>query len=120
MKDLLVLAGIAGVGLLLFLLPQNKQVTGKVPTESKPTEIPRNTHFVFAKILDTVLPIERGDKYEDPLDAMLHEQKLGEVTGGGTMQRKDKSIEFVGVDIELVNLDSALNATKAKLRELGA
>lgn len=85
-----------------------------------PTDSSRSTHFVFAKILDTVLPIERGEKYEDPLDAMLHEQHLGEVTGGGTMQRKDKSIEYVGVDIELVNLKSALDATRAKLRELGA
>jgi hypothetical protein len=79
-----------------------------------------STHFVFAKILDTVLPVERGEKYEDPLDAMLREKKLGEVTGGGTMQRKDKSIEYVGIDIELVNLGSALDATKEKLRELGA
>jgi hypothetical protein len=85
-----------------------------------PLDNPRKTHFVFAKLFDTVLPIERGEKYEDPLNVMLQEQHLGEVTGGGTMQRTDKTIEYVGVDIELVNLDSALDATKAKLRELGA
>ncbi len=78
------------------------------------------TFFVFAKIQDTVMPIERGEKYEDPLGEALEKAKLGEVTGGGTMQNKDGSIAWVGVDIELVNLDQALEFTKKKLRELGA
>ncbi len=35
------------------------------------------------------------------------------------MQRKDGSIDWVGVDIELVDLGDALAFTKKKLRELG-
>jgi len=79
-----------------------------------------STFFVFAKIQDKVLPIERGDKYEDPLDAALKEKKFGEVTGGGTQMAADKSVAWVGVDIELVNLGDALDFTKQKLKELGA
>jgi hypothetical protein len=78
------------------------------------------TFFVFAKIQDNVGPIERGTKYEDPLEAALAKAKLGEVTGGGSSLNKDGTIAWVGVDIELVNLEAALEFTKKKLRELGA
>lgn len=81
---------------------------------------PPKTFFVFARIQDKVSPIERGTKYEDPLGDALTKAKLGEVTGGGTMQNKDGSIEWVGIDIELVDLSGALAFTKTKLRELGA
>ncbi len=80
----------------------------------------KTTFFVFAKIQDTVQPIERGSKYEDPLDAALKKANLGEVTGGGSMLTKEKQIDWVGIDIELVNLSAALDFTKKKLRELGA
>jgi hypothetical protein len=78
------------------------------------------TFFVFAKIQDKVGPVERGAKYEDPLDAALKQARLGEVTGGGTSLNKDNSIAWVGVDIELINLSEALEFTRRKLRELGA
>jgi len=41
-------------------------------------------HFVFAKLMDTIGPMERGEKYEQPLDRDLEAQGLGMVTGGGT------------------------------------
>jgi hypothetical protein len=78
------------------------------------------TQFVFAKIADTVMPIERGAKYEDPLDAALKQSKLGEVTGGGSALGKDKKIEWVGVDIELTDLRQGVLFVKSKLRQLGA
>jgi hypothetical protein len=78
------------------------------------------TFFVFARIQDTVQPAERSTKYEEPLDAALKTAKFGEVTGGGSMLSKQKTIEWVGVDIELVNLTDALDFTKKILRQLGA
>lgn len=119
MRVAVIVAALATITLLFFVL-RHKPRTATPTLSQTPTHSSHSTYFVFAKIFDTVAPIERAEKYEDPLDAMLHEQHLGEVTGGGTMQRKDKTIEYVGVDIELVNLDSALDATRAKLRELGA
>ena len=76
--------------------------------------------FVFVKIQDQVRPVERGSKYEDPLDAALRSAKLGEVTGGGTMMNQDKSIAYVGVDVNLYDLEKGLPFLIAKLRELGA
>ncbi len=40
--------------------------------------------LIVAKLNARVQPIERGEYYEDPLDAALKAKGLGEVTGGGT------------------------------------
>ena len=79
----------------------------------------RPTTFVFVKIQDKVQPIERGSKYEDPLDAALRAAKLGQVTGGGTMMNKDKSIAWVGLDVDLYDLEKGLPFLLAQLRALG-
>jgi hypothetical protein len=75
---------------------------------------------VFAKIMDPVMPIERVTKYEDPLLDTLETRKLGEVTGGGTEMGKDKKIEWVGIDLQLADLDGAVELVRQRLRELGA
>ena len=75
--------------------------------------------FVFVKIKESIMPIERGQKYEDPLDEALKKAKLGEVTGGGSSFSKERKIEWVGVDVDLVNLDKGLPFLKRKLIELG-
>jgi hypothetical protein len=78
-------------------------------------------HFVHAKIVDHVLPMERGTKYERPLHAALLRKGFGIVTGGGTQMSRDGSkVEWVGVDIDLRDLDGALAFTRDYLRELGA
>ena len=80
----------------------------------------RYPHFVFAKIMDPVMPMERGDRYEEPLYDTLEARKLGEVTGGGTQMDKEKKIQWVGIDIQLANLDEAVEVVRERLRELGA
>ena len=76
--------------------------------------------FVFVKVTESIQPVSRGQKYEDPLDAALKQAKLGEVTGGGSSLTKDRKIEWVGVDVELNNLMRGIPFLRAKLRELGA
>ena len=76
--------------------------------------------FVFVKINESIMPIERGSKYEDPLDDALKQAKLGEVTGGGSSLSKDRKVEWVGVDVDLIDLDRGLPFLKQKLRDLGA
>jgi len=81
--------------------------------------------FVFVKIPEEILPLDRGEKYEDPLDASLKKAKLGEVTGGGTQLGKEKpngkkSIEWVGVDVELSDFEHGLPFLKSELKRLGA
>ena len=78
------------------------------------------SQFVFAKIQDTVKPIDRGEKYEDPLDEALKAAGLGEVTGGGSSLEQDGSIAWVGVDIELTDQGRGIPFLKQKLIELGA
>jgi hypothetical protein len=102
-----------GVGLLAFRRSQNV-TKALVPASGGAT------HLVFAKVIDRVDPFERERKYEQPLAAALERKRLGEVTGGGTMQAKDGRIEWVGIDIELVNLIEGLDFTRAELRRLGA
>jgi hypothetical protein len=77
-------------------------------------------HFVFAKIMDTVGPMERGVKYRDPLDRDLEAQGLGMVTGGGTQMGHDEEIAWIGLDLDLTNLDRGIEFTRRRLRELGA
>ena len=59
---------------------------------------------------ESLMPLERGDKYEDPIEATLNDLGLGEVTGGGSQlgdQQLDgtRPIEFCGIDVELTDLD---------------
>ncbi len=78
------------------------------------------TFFVFAKIWDPIQPIARGERYEDPLLEVLERDGLGQVTGGGSQLGADDEIQWVGVDIELVNLESALELTRSVLEQCGA
>lgn len=93
---------------LLALLLPCVTLAQKVPT------------FVFVRINEAIMPIERGHKYEDPLDEALKTAKLGEVTGGGTSLSKERNIEWVGIDVSLIDLDRGIPFLKQKLIDLGA
>lgn len=60
-----------------------------------------------------------GYEYEDPLDEASKNAHLGEVTGAGSALSKNHSIEWVGVDVELTDLDKGLPFLKQKRIELG-
>ena len=76
--------------------------------------------FVFVKVNESIMPIERGKKYEDPLDDALKRAKLGEVTGGGSSLTKERKIEWAGIDVDLIELERGIPFLKRKLVELGA
>ena len=77
-------------------------------------------HFVLVKIDEYIEPIDRGDRYEDPLIEELSKRDLGDVTGGGSQLDGDNRIEYVCLDVELANLDEALSLTRDMLNKLGA
>jgi hypothetical protein len=56
--------------------------------------------FIVIQLNDKIMPIDRGEFYEDPLQQLLSANNYGEVTGGGTMQ--DQSGEIVYCDIEIL------------------
>jgi hypothetical protein len=98
--------------------------TSAVPAPPK-ADAASDTHFVYVKLPEALMPDERSAKYEEPLGASLEERDLGEVTGGGTQlgeKRADgkRGIEFCGVDVELTDLDRGRALLRKRLVQLGA
>ena len=114
---LLVLATVAA----LFLLV-SRQTAAKNNAQEEPG---KPAILVFVKIPESIMPIDRGEKYEDPLDSSLKQAEFGEVTGGGSqLSEPDKDgarhIEWVGIDVDLTDLAGGLPLLKSELKRLGA
>ena len=77
-------------------------------------------HVVIARMYEHVEPIDRGDRYEDPLQDALDATNIGRVTGGGSQLNELGGIEFADVEIELADLDGALLVVKEALEKAGA
>ena len=58
-------------------------------------------NFIVATLNDKIMPIDRGEIYEDTLDAILISKNIGEVSGGGTMQEKSGEISFCDIEVKL-------------------
>ena len=77
-------------------------------------------HLVLARLYEYIEPIDRGDRYEDPLQDALDKACAGRVTGGGSQLDELGGITFVDIEIELANLDAALRTVTAALEAAGA
>jgi hypothetical protein len=77
-------------------------------------------HVVVARLYEHVEPIDRGNRYEDPLQAVLETATLGRVTGGGTQLNEAGGVEYADIEIELADLDGAVLAVAGALEEAGA
>jgi hypothetical protein len=77
-------------------------------------------HFVLARFYEHIEPIDRGSRYEDPLNDALEAAGIGRVTGGGSQLTEEGRIEFADIEIELVDLDTALQAAVDALERAGA
>jgi hypothetical protein len=77
-------------------------------------------HLVVATITEDIGPIDRGRKYEDPIDAALKAAGLGEVTGGGSQLDASRRIAFVDIDVALADTEGALDLVRLTLKQLGA
>ena len=116
--EILIVLGIAvAIGVAIALLRSSRS------TEANATAA--DTVFVFVKVPESIMPIDRGEKYEDPLDAALKQEKLGEVTGGGSQLSEPdaegrRSVEWVGLDVELTELARGIPFLKKQLLRLGA
>jgi hypothetical protein len=78
------------------------------------------SHFVVARLWEPIQPLDRADRYEDPLDAALSAKGWGEVTGGGSQLTEHNEIEFVEIDLELANLGEAVDLVQRVLEQAGA
>ena len=94
-------------------------------TQSESNEVgERKTVLLFVRIPDPVMPLERVEKYEEPLNEFLVAKSLGEVTGGGSMLSElntagQRSIMWVGIDVDVYDPDKAIPFLIEKLKELG-
>src|SRR5262245_6148600 len=76
--------------------------------------------FLYVKIPAAIMPLDRGEHFEDPLDDALQEAGVGEVTGGGSMMKPDGGIEYVGIDVDVTDLEKALPIIREVMQRQGA
>ena len=75
---------------------------------------------VTVQLNHLLMPIDRGDRYEDPLQEALTESGLGEVVGGGTMQLQSGEIEYIDVEVSLTDESRGVPFLISRLEALGA
>ena len=96
-------------------------LVGCRPSGTPPTE----PQLVLVRIPEQLQPVDRGARYEGPLDAALKKETVGEVNGGSTeLSAPDadgkKSIEWVGIDVDLSDFERGMPILKRELLRLGA
>ena len=77
-------------------------------------------HMVLARMYEHIEPVDRGERYEDPLDAALKNAGLGRITGGGSQLDELGAVTYADVEIGLANLDAALGIVVQQLEAAGA
>ena len=76
---------------------------------------------ITVQLNDRAQPLDRGDLYEDPLNALLLKSGLGEVTGGGTQLGDSGEIASCDVEVRLNQLsEDSLRVLRLALEKLGA
>ena len=63
-------------------------------------------------------PLERGDRFEDPLDEVLSAAGIGEVSGGGSQLDEDGDIVYCGIDVHLNGPIRGLELLRSTLKRL--
>jgi hypothetical protein len=106
-------------GLLALICGCNQKAQQSTAAKGEPHSASK-TYFLYIKIPEKIMPVDRGKKYEDPINDLLSQHHLGEVSGGGTMLTKDKQIEYVGLDVDVTDPEKAIPLLVSKLKEIGA
>jgi hypothetical protein len=77
--------------------------------------------LIIAQLNHRAQPMERGELFEDPLQELLDDAGIGEVTGGGTLLSKTFEIEYCEVEICAQDTEPAtISAVIEMLEKLGA
>jgi hypothetical protein len=79
------------------------------------------SQFVVANLNMKLMPMDRGEAFEDPLDEELKNAGLGEVCGGGTGLTDSGEVSSCDVEIQLSSIGADVEAKVIELLEnLGA
>lgn len=77
--------------------------------------------FIVAQLNARLLPMHRGEFFEDLLDEDLKKYGIGEITGGGTLQSQNGEIEYCDIEIEVNNSsEETVKTIINRLEQLGA
>ncbi len=76
-------------------------IANRVPVMRQLAQMARDNgeFFFYIRIAESLLPEERGLRYEDPLIEALSEAGLGRVTGGGQQLGEGNSVVYCGMDV---------------------
>jgi hypothetical protein len=74
----------------------------------------------YAQLNARIMPLDRGEQYEDPLAEALAENGFAAITGGGTMQSKEGEIEYCGIDLDLFDVPNGVRFICDFLSQRGA
>jgi hypothetical protein len=77
-------------------------------------------HFFYVRIYEPLAPLDRGDRYEDPLQEALSAAGVGEVTGGGSQLGEGNTIAYCGLDVVVSDRDHGLAVIQETMLRLGA
>jgi hypothetical protein len=80
----------------------------------------RGEHLFYIRIPASIQPLERGERFEDPLQQALEAASIGEVAGGGSQLGDDDTIVYCGIDVIVRNRDEGLRLIRRSMRESGA
>lgn len=58
-------------------------------------------HFLVAQLNARLQPTHRSEHFEEGLDDKLRKLKVGEISGGGTMQTETGEIEYCDIEVKL-------------------
>ena len=80
--------------------------------------------FVYVKIPGNIQPLDRGARFEDPLQEALARTLLGEVTGGGSQldvpdEEGEARVAFCGLDVDLYHVSDGLALLRSELQRIG-
>ncbi|MBF8262217.1 MAG: hypothetical protein HW376_1746 [candidate division NC10 bacterium] len=76
---------------------------------------------ITVQLNDRAQPIDRGDRFEDPLNAFLLKAGLGEITGGGTQLGDNGEVVSCEIEVRLNKRnEDSIRILRTALEKLGA
>ena len=76
--------------------------------------------FAYAQINAKIMPMDRGEQFEDPLMEQFEKNGYGAVTGAGTQLGDQNEIAYCGIDIDLFDVQKGVPFVCQFLSEHGA
>lgn len=76
-------------------------------------------HFFYVRIPGDIQPIERGDRFENPLEAALKRAALGSVTGGGSQMGEGSCVEYCGLDVVVIDRSRGIDLIRRVMQDQG-